>query len=450
MFLRRLIGNLNCLKITSYPNTSKNPFITLLFHQLLPNLSENIQSGGFPKKNRAQLVQLLYPRKINSIEYPQYHEDGLSRLKTHIGAFLFTGLFYMLHQDKQIRSQSFLFVKRIFELFTDSDTFNTEEYFSNFYGDIFSNMSTQLENAIIELSCKAAEVFAGESLSFLFEAVRCSRCTAVEIILVPSQKWIMQVILPWCHLVKLDKVDTDSFHGELLRYFLDMAFFDGQYIEKISDCWTSVCKNEEVGGMNGMIFTDAMVYVSGLVADISRPQCIHLVAHLVQNSVDTVKVLVYHVSPSALPWNQELLDSTPYGRYSPSQRPSKSLIKEYTTKLCSDLEISIPEGINDYTISTKSAGLLIAELLVQEFSLMIPCIAPILTYVFLHMPLYFTQEEDFPPSHILKSLIEGFIGFLYSSNSLDLDVFSASKEQIAEFMEWIAVGAKIDFRIQKS
>lgn len=433
--------------ILSYTNSGNNPFINLLFHQLLPNNLQNCQSKSFSIKNHP-MIQLVYPRKTT--EYPPFTQDELSRLEKHIGSFLFTGLYYMLHQDKQVRSQSFLFVKRIFELFGESESFKTEQYFSDFYGAIFSNMSLPLENAIIAISEKATEIFHGESLSFLFEAVRCSRCIATEIVMVPSQKWIMQILLPWCHLIKFDKVDQDNFQGELFRFLLDMAFFDGQYIEQISDCWTETCKNKEFGANNGMILTDAMVYVSGLVEDISRLQCIHLVSRLVRNSIDTVRVLVYHISPSALPWNQELLDSTPFGKYSPSQRSAKALIKDYTTNLCIDLELSVPEDINDYAISTKSAALLIAEVLVQEFTLMLPCIAPIVTYILLHMSPHISIDDDSPSSHILKSLIEGFIGFLHSSSSLELSAFSASREQISELIKWIAVGAKIDFNIRKT
>lgn len=415
----------------------------------MPNTAQIVRYGG-NSKVAVPLIQMLYPRKIDSTEYPQYSSDELERLKKHIGSFLFTGLYYMLHHDKQIRSQSFLFVKRIFELFAESETFDTEEYFSDFYGAIFSNMSLPLENAILGISEKAAAIFAAESPSFLFEAVRCSRCIATDDILVPSQKWIMQVMLPWCHLIKLDCVDTDSFQGELFRYLLDMAFFDGQFVEKIADCWTDACKNVDVGGMNGMILTDAMVYISGLVEDISRAQCVQLVGRLVQNSIDTVRVLVFHISPSALPWNQDSLGSSPFGKYSPTQRPARSLIKEYTNNLCSDLEKPVPENINDYAISSRSAGLLISELLVQEFSLMLPCIAPILTYVLLHMSPNLGHDAESPSSHIFKSMIEGFIGFLHSSSSLELEAFSASKAQIAELMKGLAVGTKVDFSIRKS
>jgi hypothetical protein len=407
-----------------------------------------MQHSSHSKVN-VSLIQMLYPRKIDSAEYPQYSTDELDRLRKHLGSFIFTGLYYMLHHDKMIRTQSFLFVKRLFELFAESETFKTEEYFSEFYGAIFSNLSLPLENAIISISEKGANLFPAESPSFLFEAVRCSRCIATDNVLVSTQRWIMQVMLPWCHLIKLDKVHNDSFQGELFRYLLDMAFFDSQFIEKISDCWTDACKNDEVGVLNGMILTDAMVYISGLIEDISRPQCVHLVGRLVQNSIDIVKVLVYHISPSALPWNQENLDTGSLAKYSPNQRQAKSLIKEYTINLCADLEISISESINDYAISSRSAGLLIAELLVQEFALMLPCIASILSYVLLHMSSALSQDEESPPLHIFKSMMEGFIGFLHSSSSLELEAFKASKIKIAELMKWFSIkGAKIDFDLR--
>ena len=225
-----------------------------------------------------------------------------------------------------------------------------------------------------------------------------------------------------------------------------MAYFDGNHAEQVTACWSEIAKNPTHGIENIIVMTDATVQVCAKV-DQSRSLCLELITKLAETSCsDVAKVLVYILSAAAFPWNQQDPQMVSLGIFSANQKQAKPIIKEYVSNLCLALDVPDPEGQSQYTIGCRSAALLVSELLVQQFSSMIPFLPVLLNFVVLHVPLYL--QEDSISTLLLKNMLEGFIGVLHASRTLDTSTFKGCQAKIQKLLSWYEVkSCKIDFSI---
>ncbi|KAI8848959.1 hypothetical protein BC829DRAFT_443421 [Chytridium lagenaria] len=118
----------------------------------------------------------------------------------------------------------------------------------------FTNAIFEQEK-VLEMSRLAADLFPSDAPSFLWEAVRCSRSVQKadkSPCLLPSQLWILELIVPWCRYVNLSNTDEDVVFAEFFRYLMDSAFYKPKHDEQVQVCWAEPA--EQAVGLLSRLF----------------------------------------------------------------------------------------------------------------------------------------------------------------------------------------------------
>jgi hypothetical protein len=113
-----------------------------------------------------------------------------------------------------------------------------------------------LKEKILEISRKMSELLIVYSGSFLWESVRCSRSlsqSAKYYLLMPPNRWIMELITPWCQYVNLSAINADMVNAEFFRFLMESAFVGSDDTVYIKMCWNEVVLSPEHGIVNGAV-----------------------------------------------------------------------------------------------------------------------------------------------------------------------------------------------------
>ncbi|KAH9273786.1 hypothetical protein BASA83_003780 [Batrachochytrium salamandrivorans] len=378
-------------------------FFEAIFEQILPQLDENPRIHIFGDNRRMSYAEDYFasmhslPMKSqeddsSALIYPNINRINALRLRQHFGSLLFFGLFNLLNVSKVVRSRSLVFVRELITMFCPDDSFSVQSYFSGLTGGFYSGSDSFLRPKILEMSNTTSSLFAADSGSFLWEAVRCFRSAqnqTVSTTLVPVQRWVLELIVPWCRFADFTSLLGDVVKAEFFRFMMDVAFkADSEYHDYMHTCWSEIARSPQNGAANADVMIDFVIQVSARF-DQFRSQSLALMSTLFKVHPDNVAaILAYHLKSLAFPWRAD---------GGSSRRAMAPHLKDYIASL----EVSLSyrnvrdQSVNDYTLLCRYIS----------------------------------------PSTILAvGLVEGFVSWSHETDSISLPNFDAALANIRKLM----------------
>ncbi|KAH9248063.1 hypothetical protein BASA81_014296 [Batrachochytrium salamandrivorans] len=331
--------------------------------------------------------------------------------------------------SKVVRSRSLVFVRELITMFCPDDSFSVQSYFSGLTGGFYSGSDSFLRPKILEMSNTTSSLFAADSGSFLWEAVRCFRSAqnqTVSTTLVPVQRWVLELIVPWCRFADFTSLLGDVVKAEFFRFMMDVAFkADSEYHDYMHTCWSEIARSPQNGAANADVMIDFVIQVSARF-DQFRSQSLALMSTLFKVHPDNVAaILAYHLKSLAFPWRAD---------GGSSRRAMAPHLKDYIASL----EVSLSyrnvrdQSVNDYTLLCRCVVILASDLMRQNFSSFIPHISVLVNYVFVNLSF---RLQDISPSTILAvGLVEGFVSWSHETDSISLPNFDAALANIRKLM----------------
>ncbi|KAL2913874.1 hypothetical protein HK105_206608 [Polyrhizophydium stewartii] len=430
---------------SSYSTTGVHSqvFFEAVFEQILPRLDESPRLHLYGNTRRMSYAEdyfasmhSLPPKSTGeaaALMYPDIRRDDAIKLRQHFGSLLFFGLFNLLNTSKIVRGRSLVFVRELLQMFSHDDTFDIEAYFSGFTGGFYSGVGLALRPKILEISNTTSTLFAADSGSFLWEAVRCYRSAQnqkTSSTLIPTKRWVMELIAPWCRFADFSSLSDDIVNAEFFRFLMDIGFSDGsEHQDYVHTCWSEVAKSSENGSTNTAVMIDVVLQVSARYEKF-RPQAPALMTTLFNVHPDQVAdALAYHLSSRAFPWRPD--GGSP-------RRAAPRHIKDYIATI----EASPAGGMahvdgqltNDYTLLCRTATVLTADLLRQNFLAFAPHVPVLINYVLANLA---TRLQEFSPATVmLIGMIDGFVAWCHETESTNKPEFRTALESVRALMGW--------------
>lgn len=330
-----------------------------------------------------------------------------------------------------VRVRSLVFVRELLQMFVPEEQ-NTEiqDHLSRFNGQFYSGVGLYLRSKILEVSSICSEIFAADSGSFLWEAVRSVRSLtemSKKCLLVIPRPWIIELMIPWCQFVNLGSINVDLVNAEFFRFLMDSAFEDPIHNEDIVNCWGEVCRSTEFGVVNAAVLMDVVVEVSARFPSLESTTLV-LASNLASIQPDLIStVLAFHLSSSAFPWNRSKQPHT-------FQHTSHLAIKNYILSLHAAFKTTPAESSNDYHLNCLSAAPITSQILAQQFESFKPHIAVLLNYLFVHLIDSIHHPAVAP---LLQGLIHGFISYLHSSDTVHTSAYDDVQAHIRKILGWL-------------
>ncbi|KAJ1334486.1 hypothetical protein BSLG_007641 [Batrachochytrium salamandrivorans] len=387
-------------------------FFEAIFEQILPQLDENPRIHIFGDNRRMSYAEDYFasmhslPMKSqeddsSALIYPNINRINALRLRQHFGSLLFFGLFNLLNVSKVVRSRSLVFVRELITMFCPDDSFSVQSYFSGLTGGFYSGSDSFLRPKILEMSNTTSSLFAADSGSFLWEAVRCFRSAqnqTVSTTLVPVQRWVLELIVPWCRFADFTSLLGDVVKAEFFRFMMDVAFkADSEYHDYMHTCWSEIARSPQNGAANADVMIDFVIQVSARF-DQFRSQSLALMSTLFKVHPDNVAaILAYHLKSLAFPWRAD---------GGSSRRAMAPHLKDYIASL----EVSLSyrnvrdQSVNDYTLFVSLCG---------------------------HPGFGFNAPEFF---FVYSTYLEGFVSWSHETDSISLPNFDAALANIRKLM----------------
>ncbi|KAJ3320881.1 hypothetical protein HDV06_004777 [Boothiomyces sp. JEL0866] len=460
-FLYSFEDGLGTVLASSYSGVGVNSphvFTSAVFEQILPRLDDGPHLYLFGTSRRMSFAEPYYasshilpaltPEELDSpaFLYPDISRESAIRLRQHVGSLLFYGLYNLMSTSTKVRQHSLIFIRELLQMFNpDEEHFDVQEHLKSFNGAFYSSVGIFLKQKILDLSTTCSELFAADSGSYLWEAVRCARSIATsdkKCMLVDSKKWIMELMIPWCQYVNLGAINEDMVNAEFFRFLMDSAFDENGQKDDIVQCWGEVARSPEFGDVNAAVLMDVVVEVSAKFKNLESAALL-LASNLASIQPELVStVLAFHLSSAAFPWKNNSHKST-----HSYQHTSHLAVKEYISSLHAALKIPPPESSNDYKLNCHSAAFLSSHILPQQFESFIPHLAVIINFVVIYSdgPL-----KGSSVTQLLEGLIHGYIAFLHSSNSAEDPAFAHILVHVRKIIGWLEmIGGSIVWVLEK-
>ncbi|KAJ3196625.1 hypothetical protein HK101_008306 [Irineochytrium annulatum] len=426
-------------------------FTNAIFDQILPRFVEGPKLFLSGKDNDTAGLEdyiaslhSLPPRDADdsdpdtsALVHPVINEDTADKLRQNVGSLIFFGLYNMLSNNKTIRNRSLLFVKELFTMFNPDPQMDVPAVFAKHTGTFYSSIGHNLKERVLELSRLAADLFPSDAPSFLWEAVRCSRSVQKaekSPCLIPSQQFILELIVPWCRFVNLSITDDDVVFAEFFRFLMDSAFYRPKHIEQVQVCWTEVAQSEEHGQGNAEVFSEVLVQVCGKFESL-REISISLLSRIFAIFPEIVAdSLAYHLSSTAFPWKGTSVfqKSAPDVVAGAAFRRVRPIIREYITVLYTALNGGPPESVNDYANSCKAAIILLSELLLQNYVAVAPHFPVLLNYVIVHLPN--KLQDNSVSTFLLSNMVEGYTSKLHETGNIENPEYGATLVKLRKLL----------------
>ncbi|KAI8928058.1 hypothetical protein BC831DRAFT_397976 [Entophlyctis helioformis] len=424
-------------------------FYEAVFEQILPRLDESPQQHLFGSGRRMSYaedffagIHMLPPRTQEgdspALVYPDISRDDAIKLRQHFGSLLFFGLFNLMNTSKIVRSRALIFVRELLQMFSPDDNFNVDAYFGNFTGAFYSNSGPILQPKILELSRMASQMFTADSGSFLWEAVRCYRSLqnqatpagkppAAAFTLIPSHRWVLELIVPWCRFADFSNLVDDVVNAEVFRFIMDVAFLgQPQLLEYASTCWLEVVRASENGQANVVVLVDMLIQV-GAKFEALRTPVLALAATLSgAYPAEVATIIAYHLSSAAFPWRPD--GGSPRRGMGPHVRDYLSVLQ------AAGLNGSEDPATNEYVLLCRSAVIMASELLRQNFEAFIPHLSALVNYVIVNLPM--RLQDPSAATVLLVGLVEGFVSWTHKTGSGAKPEFQVAQENIRKIMGW--------------
>jgi hypothetical protein len=420
-------------------------FCDAIFEQLLPRLDDGPHMYLFGTSRRMSFAEGFIgachslppndPAELAgpSFIYPEVRPEDISKIRQHVGSLLFYGLYNLMHSNTEVRNKALVFIRELLQMFNpDEDNFDVQEQMLSFTGIFYSGVGPYLKKRILELSTICSELFASESGSFLWEAVRCARSLQLNgkrQLLVNPRSWIIELMLPWCQFVDLGAINVDMVNAEFFRFLMDAAFDDPTVNEDIVNCWGEVARSPEYGAVNAAVLMDVVICVCARFSNLETA-AFTMASTLAAIQPDLVAtVLTYHLSAAAFPWNQSKSNQT-------FQHTSQLAIKDYISALHMQYNTSPPESQNDYRLNCRSAASISGVLLTQQFASFTPYLAILINFLLLHL----NGSLKEPVYHnLLLGLLHGLIGHLHQGGHIDTGAYDRVQVDLKKILGWLAM-----------
>ena len=331
-----------------------------------------------------------------------------------------------MSNSSDVRSRSFLFLRELIITFNSVETSNVEAYLKDFNGAFYSSTPVFMKQKLIDLSATCSNLFPGDSGSFLWEAVRCSRSSIhSKSVMMKPKDWIMELVMPWCKYVDIGSINVSDVNAEFFKFLMDTAFDETNSHDDIVNCWIEVSRSNDFGIVNTTVLMDVVIEVSARFPSLQKVSLL-LASALSSTQPELVaSKLTYQLSSSAFPWNQNANASL--------QHASQTAIKEYISALHVKLGINAPESENGYRLNCKSAAYLVSQILPQRFEYFLGNMAVLINYIIVKL------DGSLKNSIVLQGCINGFISFLHSSNMIYEEKFKQTIGLIRKFLGWMAM-----------
>ncbi|KAJ3220359.1 hypothetical protein HDU67_000026 [Dinochytrium kinnereticum] len=421
-------------------------FTNAIFEQILPRLTESSKQFLLGQENNVlgiedqmAAIHILPPRELSPgqapggglLAFPVVDDEVAEKLRQNVGSLIFFGLYNLLSSNKLVRSRAFLFVREIFMLFNPDTEIDISTVFAKYTGTFYSNIGHNLKDKILEMSRLAADLFPSDAPSFLWEAVRCSRSVQKaekSPCLLPSQLWILELIVPWCRYVNLGNTDEDVVFAEFFRYLMDSAFYKSKHDEQVQMCWTEVASSDEFGQINTEVFCEILVHICGKF-DTLREQAVGLLNRLFTVFPDAVsEALAYHLSSSAFAWKATSDSTNGY-------RHGRPIVKEYVTVLFTALNGGPPESAGDYSSSCRASILLLSELLLNNYVAVAPHFPVLLNYILIHLPT--RLQDNSLSTFLLANMVEGYTATLHKTGNMENPEYAPTIERLRKILAYL-------------
>jgi hypothetical protein len=156
-----------------------------------------------------------------------------------------------------VRIRSFSFLRELLIRYNPGIAeFDVTGHLKSLNGFFYTQVGIFLKPQITELSYFCSDLFPSDSGSFLWEAVRCTRSITEKTdnyILLSPNKWITEMMVPWCRFVNLSAINTDMVNAEFFRFLMERAFEDDENTIDIVNCWAECAKSPEHGMVNASV-----------------------------------------------------------------------------------------------------------------------------------------------------------------------------------------------------
>ncbi|KAI9352177.1 hypothetical protein BDR26DRAFT_929634 [Obelidium mucronatum] len=382
---------------------SKTGFLNAVFSQVLPRPLSTLAFGG----NYVEMASIEFASEISSENTDFITPDGdqstLKKIRQNIGSLIFCGIYNLLNADKSTRCRAFKFVRELFVKFGENrETINEIDRFAS---KISTKAAEPLRKIAIRISQMASTFFSADAPSFFWEAVRCSRTAQkndTELLLVPSQQLILEVVLPWCRYVNFSDIDEDLVFAEFFRYLMDATFYRPKFIDEVKECWISISSSLEFGRGNSEVLTEMLLHIRGKL----KQQCENLETLLFEmfqaHHITVADASVFYLQARSFPWDEE--SDKNFGVRS----RTRAVIKEYVSVLHIALTGTQFDPILEYPSMANASVALIGELFMQDFVVLRRYLPLALNYSILHLPNEFAEKNDVV--ELLLALIDGYWG----------------------------------------
>ncbi|KAI9360796.1 hypothetical protein DFJ73DRAFT_59013 [Zopfochytrium polystomum] len=410
-------------------------FTEAVFEQILPRFEENEDAflAGMASATDDLYISMLHalplPTNDNAVErdalvLPVLDEDASEKIRQNLGTLIYFGLYNLMSSNRLIRIRAFQFIRDLFCRYNPDPSIDMTELMNKYFGAFHSGVAACLKDSIVDLSRLAAELFSAESPSFLWEAVRCSRSVQQSdnsSCLMPSQQFSLELVLPWCRHVDFSKADEDIVSAEFFRSLMDAAFYKPKYDDLVQRCWAEVASSPEFGADNAGVLAEVVVQILGKFDRQLRDQAFSLLTRVYAAHPEVVAdCLIRYLSAAALPWRAGM--SSDPARMGVASK----IVREYVNVLYTAVNggaTAVQDPAAEYTASSRAASMLIAELLLQNNSILFSHLPLLLNYVFLNIPAHLGGSS--PVTTMLVNLVEGRLALLHQSQEIASPDFAA-------------------------
>ncbi|KAJ3084219.1 hypothetical protein HDU99_002584 [Rhizoclosmatium hyalinum] len=382
---------------------NKSGFLHAVFGQVLPRPLSSLALGG----NYVEMEVIEFATEVatenSNLIFPETDHSTLKKIRQNIGSLIFCGIYNLLNSDKGIRCRAFKFVRELFVKFGESK--ETISEIDRFAAKVSTKAGEPLRKIAIRISQMASTFFSVDAPSFFWEAVRCSRTAQKnesELLLVPSQQLILEVVLPWCRYVNFADIDEDLVFAEFFRYLMDATFYKPKFIDEVKECWITISASLEFGRTNSEVLTEMLLHVRGKLNEYCENLETLLFEMFRAHHITVADCCVFYLQARSFPWDDESEKNATV------RQKTRGVIKEYVAVLHIALTGAQFETSLEYAAMATASVALISELFMQDFIVLRRYLPIALNYATLNLPVRFAERNEVV--EMLLSLIDGCWG----------------------------------------
>ncbi|KAJ3403215.1 hypothetical protein HDU80_004376 [Chytriomyces hyalinus] len=408
-------------------------FLNSIMNQVLPRPLSSLAFATNSLEEESIDFAIAVTMSKASLIYPETDKNTLSKIGQNIGSLVFFGIYNLLNADKGVRCRSFRFLRELFARFGESP--ETLAELDRFANTIPTRSGEPLRKVAARFSQVAAAIFAMDAPSFFWEAVRCSRTVQKadeELLLVPSQQLILEVITPWCHHVNFADMNEDLVSAEFFRYLMDATFYKPKHFENIRACWKIIATSHDFGRRNSEVMAEMLIQIRAKLEDYGE-NIYNLLYELFQAHPSAVAECCAHYLDA------RSFRPTQDQKAGDLRQKTKAIVVDYITVLHIALTGSQFEPSKEIAVLTKASAAMIMDLFVQDFEALRRYLPVTVTYAMLHLP------DRLDENHIVVSLLLSLIDGCWGVRSV-MEGYDALCQRLLDLKQYLKIRFELDWR----